>query len=332
MKLCFEEIKNITLGAADLRETERGIAFFRCTKEQSDIYKECGRLDIYEKTFHTAGVKLAFKTNSKKLFIAFDTPEMGEGTFFVEVLKNGEIIGELGVHKNHDNETSLNLDGKEFLLGDDEKEIEILLPYIIRTTLREIELDDGASLSPKKLPKTILTIGDSITHGSVATRPSRRYAAKLARALDADEHCLAVGSDFFREELGKRKSPVEPDYVIVAYGTNDWGWIGREDFIRECNGFFNSITKTYPTSKIFAVTPIWCKAYDTDEEHQIGKFPEFIELLKGIISKYPPVEIIDGTDLVPHDPKYFDGMCIHPTDEGFCFHAENLTKAIKEKL
>ena len=37
MKLSIETLREITLGAVEIAETEKGIAFYRFTKEQRDV-------------------------------------------------------------------------------------------------------------------------------------------------------------------------------------------------------------------------------------------------------------------------------------------------------
>ena len=68
MKLTADEIFNISLGAVGVKEVADGVVLCRFTDEQMELYKK-ENTNFYEKSFCTAGVKLRFKTDSKKMFI-----------------------------------------------------------------------------------------------------------------------------------------------------------------------------------------------------------------------------------------------------------------------
>ena len=73
------------------------------------------------------------------------------------------------------------------------------------------------------MKKRILCFGDSISQGYDALYPSNQYTPQLAKLLDAEEYNKAIGGEIFRPELALARDDFEPEYITVAYGTNDWG-------------------------------------------------------------------------------------------------------------
>ena len=66
MKLTFEEIKSITVGAVNMREEENGIHFYKCTDKQNEAWDKLSEtLGLRART--TTGVRLDFVTTSQKL-------------------------------------------------------------------------------------------------------------------------------------------------------------------------------------------------------------------------------------------------------------------------
>ena len=67
MKLSFEKIKELIIGAARIEEENGCLKPYRFTKEQQQLYKE-KREKHYTKTLSSSGIKLLFKTDSEKMF------------------------------------------------------------------------------------------------------------------------------------------------------------------------------------------------------------------------------------------------------------------------
>ena len=217
----------------------------------------------------------------------------------------------------------------EFSLGDGEKEVMLYLPWSCCCGFSELSLDDGASFAPVKREKQILMIGDSITQGYCAAHPSNRYAALVADALGAEERNKAIGGEVFRPELAAiRDEDYEPDYITVAYGTNDWGCSkSREEFCEKCRGFYEALSKNYPNSKIFAIAPIW--RADLKKEKAFGDFMDVAKEIERIVEPLSNVIFIDAFDCVPEDESLFADRYLHPNDAGFEKYAESLVKKIK---
>ena len=338
MKLTYEQIKSAAWGVSRVEEKDGYIQLFRFTKDQEELYKTV-KEDFYNKTFATAGVRLGFKTNSKKLSLTAIFEQASSRTYFaVDVKVNGELIGMLDncgggeVYSENEKENyALGEYKKEFELPEGENEVIMYFPWSCRVKISEISLDDGASFVPVRREKQILMIGDSITQGYCAVHPSRRYAALLADTIGAEERNKAIGGEVFRPELASlRDENYEPDYITVAYGTNDWSSKPREFFIEKCRGFYEALAKNYPNSKIFAIAPIW--RADLERETAYGKFSDVAKDIESIVAKIENVTFINAFDCVPEEEKYFADLYLHPNDAGFEHYAKNLAKKIKQYI
>ena len=330
-------MKKIATGVVNVRE-ENGVFYFsRFTSEQEALYlKE--KQDYHRKTLSTAGVKLYFKTDSKNLFIKLRTEESTSRKYFsldVHVNKNpiGHIDNFSDVELERDytvQEFSQGEFSKNFDLGDGEKEVCVHFPWSVKTFIEEVSIDDGCYVEGIKAEKKLLAFGDSITHGYDALRPANRYIVQLADRIGAEEINKGIGGEMFFPELADLKEPFVPDYITVAYGTNDWNCTDCESFRTNCKEFYKNLANNYPDSKIFAITPIWRK--DRDEFRKLGAFESVEQYIKEVVSEYKNITFVSGYDLVPKEENYFSDLYLHPNDDGFAHYVNNLYDKIKNEI
>ncbi len=337
--LSNEEIISAAVGAAYCEADENGVRFHRFTREQEELYDTL-KPQHRNKVRCPAGVRIRFKTDSRtlKLLLAVHPGHGNRSYFSVEVFSDGKPAGVIDNFTNTAAGDSLHekyptgIFARPFAIGKEEGEslIEIFLPSLSLVTLVEMELDDGATFTPVKREKTLIAFGDSITQGYDAFHPSRRYAARLADYLGADEICKAIGGEIFFPELGGIGDGIEPDYITVAYGTNDWSHLGLCTFADNCRRFFENLRRTYPGARIFAITPIW--RADWQSERAMGGFDEVGKQIRAVAADLDGVTVIDGFDLVPHDTSIFADGSLHPNDAGFDQYAGNLVAAFKNSI
>lgn len=334
MKLNLEQIKAVTWGVNNVTQETDGIHFYRFTPEQMALYKDRSA-DFYSKALSSAGVRFCFKTDSRKLALdAFLTPQGGVRRYYsFDVCVNGKMHvcwnNYEGVEMTG-NYTGTELPVGDFAaetdLGEGEKELCIHLPWDMCTVLKGLYLDDHATVIPVKRSKKLLCFGDSITQGYDALCPSHRYISLLADHLNAEECNRAIGGEVFLPALAEIKENFVPDLITVAYGTNDFMAVPMERFLRNCKGFYENLSRNYPTVPIFAITPIWRKNQVSNQDHTDFQFVE--AYIREVAQNLPNVTVIRGYDLVPHEPNYFGDLVLHPSDKGFEFYANNLIKAM----
>lgn len=335
MDLTFFQIKDITIGAAQVVQEEAGVQFHRFTAEQEALYATLRENQI-RKTKHTSGVALCFRTNSESLRLTgVPSDSMGRRYFAVEVQVDGKTIGAV------DNYSHLELPeiystfkppvepfDCTFDLGAGEKEVRVYLPWSMRVTFSRIAVDDGAMVIPAKPKHKMICFGDSITHGYDALLPTHKYVTQLARYLDAEEYNKAIGGDWFFPELAAAKDDFEPDYISVAYGTNDWGKKTLDELNENGKAFFANLHANYPKAKVFVITPIWRK--DTDRPNNCCVFEDVHQVIADMVQGYDNMVVVPGYDLVPHDESYFADRNVHPNDKGFACYFAGIRKYIEQ--
>jgi len=337
MKLNFNQICSICLGAVRAKETEDGVRLYRFTEEQEEIYRRANA-DFYRKSFATAGMKLYFETDSCSLFMRVNvTPGASREYFSFDVTANGKSVGYLDNYSDvalPQDYTKIKLPqgefSKMFSLGEGTKKVCVYLPWSVAVEIRELSLEENAFIKPIKPVKKLLAFGDSITQGYDALHPSRRYAARLAEALDAEEINKGIGGEIFFPALAESRDAFEPDYITVAYGTNDWNRTKEEDFKNRCQAFFAALSKHYSKAQIFAITPIWRK--DCMETRAFGEFSRVAEDIENIVSSFKNVKCIHGFEFVPQDENYFADLRLHPNDSGFEYYFLNLYEQVMRSL
>ena len=336
-KLSVNDLKDFSYGAVGFKEEQDRITFYRFTKEQQCLYEKIGDGPFYLhlKTFTSAGIKLVFKTNSSSLFIKVNISRITTRSYFsYDVYADDKMVGCIDNFSDRTMADDYTVQSypigsfsKEFRLGEGVKTVTIYLPWSVVTEVIELSIDDEAFAEPVRRDKKLLIFGDSITHGYDSLRPSKHYTVKIEDYLGADGYNKAVGGEVFFPELARTKEDFVPDYILVAYGTNDWGFDKHpEDFKARCKAFYEILSEKYPASKIFAVTPIW--RIDYRDDRKIGDFIRVSNYINEVSAKLHNVYCIQGFDLVPHQKRLYADWGLHPNDAGFAYYA----KALREQL
>ena len=330
MKLDYKTIQSIALGIEYLEINDNKILFSRFTKQERSCLNY-GK----DNSFSTAGVRLEFKTNSKILKLAISVKESNphERNFYsFDVFCNDGMIGQI---KNFNKEPqypykeyTLADRQKAFKLPDGLKRVGIYFPWSVQGMVRGIELDDNSIIIPMNKKRKIIMYGDSITQGYDAKNPSFSYASRLADALDANVINKGIGGSVFMPELTRYQTVIPPNFITVAYGTNDWRGSDFPDFKYRCCEFYENLINVYPNTPIFAIAPIW--RADINEKRKLGKFSVVADMLKDIAKKRKNVFFIDGIDFIPKNKSYYRDGYLHPNDKGFNLYADALIKEINK--
>lgn len=334
MQLNPEQIKSVTWGAVRYTEEEDGITFHRFTKAQQDMYEKKDE-GFFEKSKTSSGIKLCFRTDSTVLYIDTTVKNARSRTYFsFDVFVDSKLVGCLDNFSDQKiprDFSEINFPvgrfGKTFYLGAGTKTVTIHLPWNKITKLHQLTLDDGAFIEPVRRIKKLLVFGDSITQGFDALHPSGRYISRLADALDAEEFNKGIGGECYCPDLAVLRDDFTPDYIVVAYGTNDWSGTNKAIFYPNHKAFFKELTKNYPGVKTFVITPIWRVNYDM--ERDFDSFFEIDAAIRETTASLENVTVISGFNLVPHSTDYFGDYGLHPNLEGFDHYFKNLWKQIE---
>lgn len=334
MKLTTQQICDVALGSVRAQETKKGIRLCRFTRQQEELYRQVSE-DFGQKAWASAGMKLQFRTDSENLFLKVNVSRGSSRNYFsFDIMADGKPVGYLNNYDEAEmtgnyTQAALSLGEYEgsFLLGEGTKMVCVYLPWSVAVEIFELSLDDGAFIEPVRPGKKVLMFGDSITQGYDALHPSCRYAARLAEYLEAEEINKGIGGERFFPPLAELKEDFTPDYITVAYGSNDWSGTEEADFYERCSAFYSALVKNYPDTPIFAVTPIWRKDYE--EKKPFGDFSKVEKDIREIVEKYENITCIRGFDFVPQEERYFGDLRLHPNDEGFARYFESLKNRVK---
>ena len=327
----------------DLRELAQGTEEVFCEGGYTVLARfNRAERELYEKTEFrlkssaTSAVQLVFKTDAEamRLKVNLSCYALSHSYFNIDVFVDDVYFDSMGNIAEDEADIYQTFEmgefEKEFTFEKGEKTVRIVFPGTCTAQIAELSLHGASFAQPVKRNKKMLAYGDSITQGYEAVHPSNAYVVKLAHALDAEVINKAIGGEIFFPPLSEIKSSITPDYITVAYGTNDWGRTTPDIFRANCRAFYVNIAKHYPSAKIFALTPIWRR--DFEESRPFGSFLEIARIIKEETADIPNVTLIDGFDLVPHDSTYFADLRLHPNDQGFLHYAENLEKALRPFL
>ena len=317
MILNYDQIKSITVGAVNMRREENGIHFYKCTDKQNAAWDKFSEtLGMRART--TTGVRLDFITSSQKL-----TMKATGGKFEIYVDGLMRVQHVLNGFTEITEEFSAPLGDKK-----DSYHVTVCFPSHGTGILESIELDDGATLTAPEYDVKLLMIGDSITQGWNSKYDTFSYAYRVSRFFNANSVIQGIGGAFYHESCFDHID-FDPDWVTVAYGTNDFNrYKTYDEFRGHVKAHLELIAKEYAGKKIFIISPIWRSDL---QERPMGTFDgarqividEALEL--GLIH-------IDGLKLVPPMKELFADAHLHPNDEGFSHYAENLIKEMQKYI
>lgn len=319
MQLTFEQIRQVTVGAIAMAQCDDGIHFHKCTQQQIAAWKRESD-SLATNASVATGVRLDFHTTSQNLKLC-----VSAGKKF-ELYINGLLRAQYDLSAQK--ELCTRLDDP---LGNPlaEKRVTVYFPsHDVSGVLKSLELDDGATLVPHRFDCKMLFIGDSITQGWASDYDSLSYAHRVSRFFNAESVIQGIGGAFFKEDSFDRID-FDPDIVLVAYGTNDFGHYKTYEELRaHAAAHLSLIAKEYAGKKIFVLSPIW-------RGHRDGKAMGSFEGCRNvIIEEIKKLELIhiDGLNLVPPIPAFFRDAYLHPTDEGFALYAENLIAELQKYI
>ena len=320
MKISFSELRSATHGAVRLEQTERGIRFWRMSEEQKQYYLDRGDEMHIRNSKQSAGVRLAFLTDSRSLTLSADLwPDLSGACCGFDVCEDGVLIAHLGEENQEVERLCAPLSEGEHL-------VEIYFPWSKGVTLRELCLDDGATFVPHHRRHRLLSFGDSITHGALAVYPSLTYTERLASLLDADLDNRGIGGDHFSAGTAELETVENPDIVTVAYGTNDWSHWGA-CFDDECPRMLKVLSERYPRAEIFVLSPIWRGDWDRKGSMET-RLPDLHQTICEYARPYSNITVINAWNFVPHIPACFGDGHLHPNDLGFGLYAEGIYREI----
>lgn len=205
----------------------------------------------------------------------------------------------------------------------------LYFPSLFRAAICNVTLSDGAVFSPVEKACRLYCLGDSITQGYDAKFSCGTYANLLADRLNAEVLNQGIGGETFRPDMLDADIPFQPDYITVAYGTNDWSAHTDTQLTEGATEYFRRLADYFPSAKIFAITPIW--RADHFRYTRAGSFENAVRIVTEAALSAGAV-VIDGQKMIPHTPAVCSDAYLHPNDLGFQYYADRLYRELTPYL
>lgn len=326
MKLTAKEIFALSHGALRFEEREGGaVRLCRFTERTVGFYEATNR-DFAVKTKAGSCIRLEFDTDADEFTVGYTISKASSRLFFYfDIFVDGVMVAHPGQDNQENAVGELSLE-----LPAGTHRVAIYLPNLACADITHVTFPDGATVKPVEKSLKLYALGDSITQGYDAEYPSQSYANLLADKLGATAVNHGIGGEVFNPDMLDADMNFSPDVITVAYGTNDWSKSERAVLERDARELYRRLRVTYPTAKIFAITPIW--RADTARETKVGRFEDAVRIVTEAAQAQPDVVVIDGDKMIPHLAAVCSDAYLHPNDFGFKFYAEALFDAMKPHL
>ncbi|MBR3470512.1 MAG: SGNH/GDSL hydrolase family protein [Lachnospiraceae bacterium] len=327
-----DQLRYLYFGAYRFEEREDGwLKAFQYSKAQEDYFREA--FDFwYERCTASTAKTIEFVTEATKVSFDFKLIWMGSPDSF-ELAVDGQItkiayvmdfmkegMPEPDFSKGFPG-WNLPKEGKiEWELPEGKKSVVIYLPADATVLLRNFALNAAAERPAKN--EKVLWLGDSITQGYGPLRSGQTYVSVANRLLNYDIINQGIGGYIYDKNSLMKMEGYQPDKIIVALGTNQYG----EETMERVEEYYETLTGIYGNEiPILCISPIW----RGDQPEGYEKFVDFCENIKKIAGSYKNVTVVDGFTLVPHLKEYYlDNL--HPNCLGTETYGRNLVEVIRK--
>ena len=196
----------------------------------------------------------------------------------------------------------------------------IYLPADATVLVKNFEVNAPVERPVKN--EKVLWLGDSITQGFGPLRSSMTYVSVANRLLNYDIVNQGIGGYVYDKKSLMKMDGYQPDKIIVALGTNQYG----SETMTDVEEYYETLTGIYGNEiPILCISPIW----RGDQPEGYEKFVSFCENVKKIAGSYKNVTVVDGFTLVPHLKEYYlDNL--HPNCLGTENYGRNLVEVIRK--
>lgn len=320
MNIQNEQLLQYLSGYVRYEENDGYLSLYRLTEKQAENFE---KRDLSPRQNASSGIFLEFITDGDE--ISFDykiAPGARRPSYAMDILVNGmnthHIIEEIDFKES--NFTAKLEDGK--------KRVTIIFPNLAQMSIKNVHVNGSVEKYTRKL--RFLALGDSITQGFRSKHPSLNYVNILAQKLDAYVLNQGVGSDVFLVENidAQVKKFFNPDFITVAYGTNDWTL--DMNVYANAKAFFIKLKEVYGNTPIFAIVPI----HRNNIEGVLHNGLTLEEARKEIEKAADETGVIkiDSRNFVPYHEDFYSDKILHPNDLGFAYYGHNLYETLKIKL
>jgi lysophospholipase L1-like esterase len=211
---------------------------------------------------------------------------------------------------------------------------EIVLPYGDSVDFQGVAVNAGARFEAPPAPPAVryVAYGDSVTHGFTASAVDKTYPYLVAKAKGWQLINLGLGGRASNVSDAHILKTLKADVITVLMGVNDWQGGGPvERYRKNMMGFFDALRAVQPTVPIYFISSLYVPP-SWSPKTQIADLEAYRKVAREIVTtrKDPNLHLIEGLDLIDHDPALFDAVAVHPNDKGFAQMGERLARQMKE--
>lgn len=311
MIISNDELKKIYFGAYEFEEKDGYLKANQYSKPQMEYFKKA--MDFwYERCDATTAKTLEFITDASQ--VSFDYKIIWKGSEDSFELMIDGLITEIKYVKDLEDEGTL-----KFTLPEGKHNVVIYLACDATVLIRNFSIDSTYEI-PTKTCK-VLWLGDSITQGFGPLRSAETYVSISNRLLNYDTVNQGIGGYVYDKNSLIKMPGYDPDKIIVAMGTNQYG----TPTMKDVEEYYETLMSIYGNDiPVLCISPIW--RGDHLDEYPV--FLRFCENVKKIAGSYKNVKVVDGLKLVPHLSEYYlDDL--HPNCLGTEVYARGLVDEIR---
>lgn len=210
-----------------------------------------------------------------------------------------------------------------------ERHVRLWLPCLRGCEVRDV-LCDGTYLRPVGARPTMLVLGDSICQGFVSGDPSRTWPALVGESLGLDVVNQGIGGQVFQDSsLAGAATVVSPTRIVVALGANyRFEPCRASEVTRDVHAFLDQVCRLWPKVACWVMTPVW-HAEDRWPTHPRSCFAEVPDIIGREVALHDGMALVDGLDLLDHDPALLADACDHPNARGFAQMGERIADVMR---
>ncbi|MCX5144272.1 GDSL-type esterase/lipase family protein [Streptomyces sp. NBC_00338] len=285
-------------GALDLERTEHGLRPHRLPARARAQYPD-GQVAMTEA--QPSGVRLVFRTRAGVIELdALRTkteytgaPSRPDGVY--DLVVDGRLAAQADASGGHVLTVDMTTGSVDFRpgpvgtvrfdgLGDEDKDVELWLPYNEGTELVALRTDAPVEPAPDRGRRTWLHHGSSISHGSNAASATTTWPALAASLGGVELINLGLGGGALLDPFTARAMRDTPaDLISVKIGIN----VVNSDLMRlraftpAVHGFLDTLREGHPDTPLLVVSPILCPIH---EDTPGPSAPDFSGLAEGKLS------------------------------------------------
>ena len=317
MTLSNNEILQYMSGYLRYEEEDGYLSFSRFTKKQEEFLGPIWA----PKEKASSSMFLEFVSDCTE--ISFDykiTPGSSQKFYGIDLLINGmNTVCKFEKTDMTENTFSAKIEEKG------KKKITVYFPNLAKMSIKNLTVDGSVEKVERKLK--YLALGDSITQGYCTKHPSLTYVNIITEKFNTYTINQAIGGDIFKKE-NLEKLDFTPDFITVAYGTNDW--CRGFDLYTNAFEYFKGLKEIYESVHIFALLPIYRNTTEFPTINNITLEEARAKIQKA--AKENAITVINAKNFIPHHQDFFCDRVLHPSETGFIYYGHNLYEVLKDKL